>query len=135
MIRALTAMLARLNRLYQPLDLRFIDAAVLLHISENPGASQSELCRLLDIASANMVPIMARLVRKRLLVRERTDGRTFGLYLGPAGTDVIAAVQRLRDEHEDWIESLLGPLNAEQVSAFFLRMTQAAGTDETAANA
>lgn len=130
MIRAFSALLARLNRIYQPLGLRFTDAAILLHISDNPGTSQSDVCRLLDMASANMVPIMSRLVQKTLVVRERTDGRSFGLHLGPAGRELIGAVRRISDEHEDWIASLLGPLDCSEMSSFFLRLTAAAGASD-----
>lgn len=132
MIRAFTAVLARLNRIYHPLGLRFIDAAILIHVSENPGTSQSEICRLLDMASANMVPIMSRLVQRKLVVRERTDGRSFGLHLGPAGQELIQAVRQISDEHEDWIASLLGPLDRDELSSFLLRLTAAAGDSEPA---
>lgn len=135
MIRAFSSVLARLNRIYQPLGLRFIDAAILIHVSENPGTSQSEVCRLLDMASANMVPIVSRLVRKKLVVRERTDGRSFGLYLGPAGKELIQVVRQIRDEHEDWIASLLGPIDRDELSSFFLQLTLAAGASDPASAA
>ncbi|MHB1870911.1 MAG: MarR family winged helix-turn-helix transcriptional regulator [Steroidobacteraceae bacterium] len=82
------------------LELRPAEASVLLVIGSNPGATQSEIGRLLGIASANMAPLAARLVKRDLIVRRAVDGRSQGLTLSDAGRRVVQKVRKVIDELE-----------------------------------
>lgn len=89
----LAARLARLN-------LRPAEATVLLVIGANPGVTQSEIGRLLGIASANMAPLAARLADRDLIVREAVDGRSQGLTLSETGRRVAQKARSLMDDLE-----------------------------------
>jgi DNA-binding MarR family transcriptional regulator len=91
--RASVAALAKLNERLESLALRHTDVAFLMLIEANPGVSQSEAGRQLDIQRANMVPLVARLERRGLIRRRRIDGRTQGLQLARAG---VALMPRVR---------------------------------------
>ena len=67
--RASAASMARLAQRLEPLGLRPAEATVLMVIGANPGITQSEVGRLLEIASANMAPLTSRLGRRGLIVR------------------------------------------------------------------
>ncbi len=92
--RASVAALARFNERLEPLGLRHTDAAFLLLVEANPGVSQSEAGRQLEIQRANMVPLVARLERRGLIRRRRIDGRSQGLQLARAG---VALMPHIRD--------------------------------------
>ena len=87
--RASSAVGAELSRRLALLDLRTVDMSVLLLVEANPGITQSELGRMLDIQRANMNPIASGLSERKLIVREAVDGRSQGLTLTASG-DVLA---------------------------------------------
>jgi DNA-binding MarR family transcriptional regulator len=82
------------------LALRPTEASVLLVIHENPGITQSEIGRLLDIASANMAPLAGRLRKRELTLRTRVDGRSQGLSLSSAGRRLALQVRAVVRQHE-----------------------------------
>jgi len=82
------------------LDLRISDATVLLVIVSNPGVRQSAICKALDIARANIAPLIARLDKRSLIDRKPLDGRSHGLELTPEGQRVAAQVMTIVEEHE-----------------------------------
>jgi DNA-binding MarR family transcriptional regulator len=98
--RASASALAGLNRRLAPLGLRHVDASLLLILGSQPGTTQSEAGRLLDIQRANMVPIVARLETRGLVERRRVDGRSQGLYLSGEGEALCAQVRAAVDAHE-----------------------------------
>ncbi len=120
----MTRLAARLSRL----QLRPTEATVLLVIGSNPGATQSEVGRLLGIASANMAPLMARLADRELIVREALDGRSQGLTLSDAGRRVT---QKARSVMEGLEADLLTRIPAAERSAFVRVLTAlASGEDD-----
>lgn len=98
--RASTATMATLARRLAPLDLRVTEATVLMAIDANPNITQSEIGRMLDIASANMAPLVSRLADRELVERQPVDGRSHGLALTVAGRNVTAKVKKAVDAHE-----------------------------------
>lgn len=102
---------ARLSRL----DLRPTEATVLLVISANPGVIQSEVGRLLGIASANMAPLVARLTDRELIVREAVDGRSQGLTLSDTGRRIT---QKARGIVDDLESDLLARIPAAERAVF-----------------
>lgn len=85
---------------FADLDLRISDATVLLVIVSNPGARQSAICKVLDIARANIAPLIARLEERSLIVRKPLDGRSHGLELTHEGEKLTAQVMTIVEEHE-----------------------------------
>jgi len=69
-------------------------------IADNPDRSQSEVGEALAIKRANMVPIIARLIKRELVARTRVDGRSLALRVTAAGAAQAAeALQRIA-KHE-----------------------------------
>jgi DNA-binding MarR family transcriptional regulator len=107
--------MAALARRLGTLGLRPTEATVLMIIEANPGITQSEIGRMLDIASANMAPLASGLRKRELVVRERVDGRSHGLRLSEAGRKLAQRARKAMVDHET---ALLEPLSAAQRKAF-----------------
>lgn len=99
--RASTASLAELNQKLAGLKLRHSDASLLLLIGSNPGITQSEAGRMLDIQRANMVPFIARLETQGFVRRQQVDGRSQGLSLTSMGEDVMLRARNLIEDYEE----------------------------------
>lgn len=108
-------LMARLAARLATLDLRPAEATVLIVIGANPGVTQSEIGRLLDIATANMTPLAARLTGRELIVRERVDGRSHGVKLSESGRRLT---QRARHIMEQFEAELLERLPTSQRASF-----------------
>lgn len=113
--RASAAALTDLAGRLEPLNLRPSEGAVLQAINANPGTTQSDIGRLLDIASANMAPLASRLESRNLIEREAVDGRSHGLVLTAAGRALTARVAKAFAAHE---VALLKKIPAAHRSAF-----------------
>ncbi len=113
--RASAASMERLSSRLATLELRPSEASVLLVIHANPHIKQSQIGRLLDIAGANMAPLVGRLGRSGLIERHPVDGRSHGLTLSAAGRACAAKVDRIIKEHE---EELLSQIPKAQRTAF-----------------
>jgi DNA-binding MarR family transcriptional regulator len=98
--RASAAAMADLADRLSGLDLRPAEATVLLVIDANPGATLSEVGRLLRIASANMTPLIARLEARELVERQPMDGRSQGLVLARLGRSLTLRVKAVVADHE-----------------------------------
>jgi len=118
--------MARLAAGLSRLDLRPAEATVLLVIGANPGVIQSEVGRLLGIASANMAPLVARLADRELIVREAVDGRSQGLTLSEAGRRITQKARSIVDELES---DLLARIPAAE-RATFLKVLMALAQDQ-----
>lgn len=93
--RASSALAADLGRRLAAIDLRLAELSVLLLIDANPGITQSELGRALDIQRANMTPMAAKLGERGLIARRAVDGRSQGLALTAAGQALTAQAQAI----------------------------------------
>jgi len=93
--------MARLAKHLKALHLSPTEASVLTVIDANPNGKQSEIGRLLDIASANMAPLISRLAKRGLIERQRVDGRSHGLVLSRSGRTLTARVKKTIAEHEE----------------------------------
>lgn len=118
--RVSAAFMAKLAARLAALDLRPAEATVLLVIGANPAVTQSEVGRLLDIVSANMTPLTARLVERGLVAREPMDGRSQGLRLSEPGRRLAQRARRVVDELE---AELMGRIPAAQRAAFLGALT------------
>ena len=113
--RVSAAFMARLAERLARLDLRPAESTVLLVVAANPGVTQSEVGRLLGIASANMAPLVARLADRELIVREAVDGRSQGLTLSDAGRRMTQKARAIVDDLES---DLLERIPAAERAAF-----------------
>ena len=93
--------MASLARRFSALELRPTEASVLMMIDANPNITQSEIGRMLDIASANMAPLVSRLAERGLLEREPVDGRSHGLTLTRLGAEITGNVKQAVADHEE----------------------------------
>jgi DNA-binding MarR family transcriptional regulator len=119
--RAASAMGAELTARLAELDLRQVDATVLILIDSEPGTTASAIGRTLDIQRANMVPLLKRLEDMGLIDKHPIDGKSQGLELTETGKARLAAalktisdfeaelIARVPEEHRD---HLLPALNA-----------------------
>ena len=124
--RASALGMARLAKHLKALHLNPTDATVLYVIDANPNSKQSEIGRMLDIARANMAPLISRLAGRDLIERQPVDGRSHGLVLSRAGRALIPRIKSVFAEHE---EALVKAIPASQrrafVSALRAMLTQA----------
>lgn len=99
--RASAASMTKLSRELALVKLRPSDATVLLVIEANPEITQSEIGHALDIAGANMAPLVGRLEEHELIERHPVDGRSQGLRLTDPGRTLAPRVRRIMQSHED----------------------------------
>jgi DNA-binding MarR family transcriptional regulator len=107
--RASQAAMARLARRFAVLGLRPSEASVLLIVEANPDVTQAQIGRRLDIATANMAPLVARLEKRGLVGRRPADGRSHGLQLSVAGRRLVARVHRAVARHEQELTACIPP--------------------------
>jgi DNA-binding MarR family transcriptional regulator len=113
--RASALAMARLAKQLKTLHLNPTDATVLNVIDANPNSKQSEIGRMLDIARANMAPLVSRLAERDLIERQPVDGRSHGLVLSRAGRALIPRIKSAFAEHE---QALMKAIPASQRRAF-----------------
>jgi DNA-binding MarR family transcriptional regulator len=105
--RVSVLMMADLGTRLAPSGLRPTEASILLLIGANAGCRQGEVGETLGIKRANMVPLIAGLVKKGLVARARADGRSHALSLTPVGRARTAAFNKLLDRQEAAFQSRL----------------------------
>jgi DNA-binding MarR family transcriptional regulator len=98
--RASCAMFDDLGESLAGLDLRIVEASVLLVIDANPDITQSEIGRVLSIQRANMVPLATRLERCGFIRKAATTGRAQALRVTLKGQELVEACQRRIAAHE-----------------------------------
>jgi DNA-binding MarR family transcriptional regulator len=99
--RASTATLAELSHRLAPLDLRPIDAALLVLLDAAPQVSHSEAAETLGLRRPNLVPIVAALGKRGLLERKRIDFRSEGLVLTEKGRSLLGKALEIIAVHEE----------------------------------
>jgi DNA-binding MarR family transcriptional regulator len=113
--RASAASMAKLSRKLSSVKLRPSEATVLLVIESNPEITQSEIGQALDIAGANMAPLVGRLAEREVIERRPVDGRSQGLRLTDSGRALAQRAKRIMQTHED---ELLGKIPRSQRTLF-----------------
>jgi DNA-binding MarR family transcriptional regulator len=79
------------------LKLRPAQFSVLALIDANPAIVQARVGETLGIQKANLVPLLSRLEKRKLLRRVPLDGRSNGLHLTPEGRTLLQRARRLND--------------------------------------
>ncbi len=98
--RASAMAMGILAKRLKALDLSPAEATVLNVIAANPNASQADIGRLLDIATANIAPLVSRLADRDLIERRPLDKRSHGLVLTPTGRKLTTRIQKVFAAHE-----------------------------------
>ena len=98
--RAAAAAMSDLNDRLSMLDLRQVDASVLMMIDAEPNVIASHIGRVLDIKSANMVPLLRRLEERGLIEKVPLDGKSHGLHLTVDGETIMADARAILDQFE-----------------------------------
>lgn len=83
--------------------LRTVTLSVLLTITENPGISSAEICRILRMQRANIVPVLTELEARGLFLREADpdDNRIQRLFPTQKGGEEAQRMLGLIAVHED----------------------------------
>ena len=123
--RASAMVMAEFGEALAALDLRVAEASVLLVIDLNPGATQSEVGKLLGIQRANMAPLVTALEAKGLLVRADTDGRAQPLSVTAEGKAMAARVRAIAEAQE---RRIAAAIDAEGLAALTLALRRLRGT-------
>jgi DNA-binding MarR family transcriptional regulator len=105
--RVSVLMMADLGTRLASTGLRPTQVSILLLIGANAGCRQGEVGEALGIKRANMVPLIAGLIKKGFVARARADGRSHALSLTPKGRSTTAALNRLLDRQEADFQSRL----------------------------
>lgn len=128
--RASAVMMAHLGASLAPLDLRPVEATILLLIGANPNCSQSDLGRLLGIKRANMVPLIAGLVAKQMISKSVGGGRSHALSLTAAGETARGAAEKIMDAVDGRYESMLDPAQRAVLDDALRRIAAGLGNGE-----
>jgi DNA-binding MarR family transcriptional regulator len=114
--RASAVAMANLAKRLKKLGLSPAEATILNVIDANPNANQSDIGRLLDIARANMAPLVSRLAGRKLIERQPVDKRSHGLVLTRTGRNLTSKIKEAFAEHET---ALLTRIPEAQREVFF----------------
>jgi DNA-binding MarR family transcriptional regulator len=100
----------RFAAVFGPLAIRPVTLTALGTIYDNPGITQAELGKKLNIKRANMVPVMAELEGRGLIVRRPSDNdrRAHVVALTPAGQKLTLKLLELHRRLEDDLAKALG---------------------------
>lgn len=99
------------------MNLRPAQYSVLLMIAANPGRSQAEIGRTLNIERARLARMVQELEERGWLRRKASerDARSHTLMLTADGTRAVAKARALALEHEGRVASYVGPERREQL--------------------
>ena len=98
--RAANAMMAELGSLLDTIDLRISEASILLLIDGRDDMTSSAIGSMLDIRSANMVPLIGRLSGAGLIDKVRIDGKSMAIVLSAHGREKATEVRAITDKFE-----------------------------------
>jgi DNA-binding MarR family transcriptional regulator len=107
----------RFESVFGPLAIRPVTLSALGTIYDNPGITQADLGKKLNIKRANMVPVMAELEGRGLISRRpsASDRRAHLVSLTPAGQKFTVKLLELHRRLEDDLAKALGPREHDQL--------------------
>jgi len=105
--RASNIMMADLTERLSVLCLTTTEASILVVLAAETAITQAEIGRRLSIKRANMAPIVAGLVARKLIVRGQSAGRSHPLHLSLKGKALASDVSvRMADNDAQFFASL-----------------------------
>jgi DNA-binding MarR family transcriptional regulator len=98
-------------------DVRPAQFSVLVLIGTNPGRSQAEIGKALNIERARLAKMLNELERRRWVRRHSAayDGRSHSLHLTPFGAEKLAQIKALAANHERRLAARLGKDRRQQL--------------------
>jgi DNA-binding MarR family transcriptional regulator len=125
----------RFAAVFGPLGIRPVTLSVLGTIYEKSGIAQAELGKRLNIKRANMVPVMAELEGRGLIVRRPADNdrRAHVVALTPAGLKFTRKLLALHRRLEDDMAKALGLRERDQLLQLLMRYRNLATEPELVA--
>lgn len=125
----------RFAAVFGPLGIRPVTLSVLGTLYEHPGITQADLGKKLRIKRANMVPVMAELESRSLIVRRPSDNdrRAHVVALTPAGTKFTLKLLDLHRRLEEDLANALGLRERDQLLQLLKRFRKL-GTEPTLDN-
>lgn len=105
------------NGVLEAAGLRTVPMSVLLTITEQPGISSAEICRVLRMQRANIVPVLADLESRGLFLREAdpADNRVQRLFPTVRGRDEAQRMLGLLAGHEETMLAGLTPAERDEL--------------------
>ncbi len=102
MTRASNVVQGDLARVLKPFELRMTTHTALVLIVDNPGLSQTQLARAMDVERPNLVVIIDELEQRELIVREKVpaDRRAYALRATLAGRRLCEKPIKAFEAHE-----------------------------------
>ena len=129
MKRAFNVVQSDLARTLKPFELRMLSYSALVLIVDNPGLSQSQLAKAMDVERPNLVVIVDELEQRELISRQKvpSDRRTYALNATLKGRRLFARAVKAVEEHEAaLLQGIDGPALDVVIDA--LRLIRSRGT-------
>jgi DNA-binding MarR family transcriptional regulator len=122
----------RFATVFGPLSIRPVTLSALGIIYENPGITQADLGKKLNIKRANMVPVMAELEGRGLIARRPSDNdrRVHVVALTPAGLKLTVKLLDMHRRLEDDLARELGLRERDQLLQLLKRFRKLATEPE-----
>jgi DNA-binding MarR family transcriptional regulator len=122
----------RFSAVFGPVGIRPVTLTALGTIYENPGITQADLGKKLNIKRANMVPVMAELEGRGLISRRPSDNdrRAHMVALTPAGTKLTLKLLDMHRRLEDDLARELGQRERDQLLQLLKRFRKLATQPE-----
>ena len=122
----------RFAAVFGPLAIRPVTLSALGIIYENPGITQADLGKKLNIKRANMVPVMAELEGRGLIARRPSDNdrRAHVVALTPAGLKFTVKLLELHRRLEEDLVKALGARDRDQLLQLLKRFRKLATEPE-----
>lgn len=108
--RAQIAVFARFAKAFAEADVKPAEYSVLALVADNPGLKPSQVAAVLGIQRANFVALAAGLEGRGLIQRKvaESDRRSHGLFLTPAGADMVTMIRHIQESFEAELVAEMG---------------------------
>lgn len=115
------------NTVQEKIGLRAVMVSILSVVNANPGITQTQLGRSLNIQRANMVPLLSSLIAEGLLRRKASneDKRVLDLYLTLAGEAKLNQATAMIVAHEKRLLASFTAKERQTLIDLLSRITQA----------
>ena len=124
--RVSAAMMAGLASSLAELDLRPVEASMLIVISANPGCKQAQIGRLLGIKAANMAPLIGSLLARGMIAKSQMDGRSQAVVLTKLGKVAAREAERRMDHLDAQVADMLGPTGCAKLASALTTLLETA---------
>lgn len=116
----------RLVERLQAVSLRPVEYSILVLIDSNHGINQRQIGDALGISPPNLVGVITRLIKRRLVrrARSRQDRRVQHLHLTAEGARLLVEAEGIVTEFEQGILAAIGDVGQDQLERALRRIQQ-----------